>query len=120
MTNCNSALSPSLLESVWSPPAGGQIPTKEWVLVGVADSSQLGSVQRMKEKMVNMQQRAVQEVEAGRQTLQRAQSQQALDWRVQDAEARAQDFQTQFEALQDACQELQQSLQRTQADKRSP
>ena len=132
MTNCNSVDAICIatifsiiyywsvpLESVWSAPSGDQIPTKEWVLVGVADSSQLGSVQRMREKMVNMQQRAVQEVEAGRQTLLRAQSQQALDRRVQGAEARAQDFQTQFEALQDACQELQQSLQRTQADKRA-
>ena len=86
MTNCNSALSPSLLESVWSPPAGGQIPTKEWVLVSVADSSQLGSVQRMREKMVNMQQSAIREVAAGRQALQEAQSQQALDQRVQKQE----------------------------------
>ena len=69
--------------------------------------------------MVNMQQRATQEVEAGQQALQEAQSQQALDQRVQDAEARAQNLQTQLEASQDVCQELQQSLQRTQADKQA-
>ena len=82
--------------------------------MGVADSSQLGSVQRMKEKMVNMQHSATREVEAGRQTLQEAQSQQALDQRVRDAETRAQNLQTQLKAFQDVCQELQQSLQRTQ------
>ena len=98
--------------------------------MGVAESSQLGSVQRMREKMVNMQQRTIREVEAGRQALQEAQSQQALDQRVQDAEARVRDLQTQLEASQyahqDVCQELQQSLltsqqrlQKTQADKRA-
>ena len=80
-----------------------------------------------------MQQRAIGEVEAGRQALQVAQSQQALDQRVQDAEVRARDLQTQLEASEDACQELlqslqttqqslqitQQSLQRTQADKQA-
>ena len=133
-------LSPSLLGSVWSPPSIDRSPTKEWVLVGVADMRQLGSVQRMREKMVNMQQRAIREQEAGRQALQEAQSQQALDQRVQDAEARARDLQTQLEASQGAYQELlqslqtseqslqttqqsllttQQSLQRTQADKQA-
>ena len=87
----------------------------------------------MREKVVNMQQRAIGEVEAGRQALQVAQSQQALDQRVQDAEVRARDLQTQLEASEDACQELlqslqttqqslqitQQSLQRTQADKQA-
>ena len=101
--------------------------------MGVADSSQLGSVQRMREKMVNMQQSAIREVAAGRQALQEAQSQQALDQRVQDAEARVIDLQTQLEASQNACQVLhqslltseqslqttQQSLQRTQADKQA-
>ena len=113
--------------SVWSPPSGDRPPTKEWVLVGVADSRQLGSVQRMREKMVNAHQSAI------RQALQAAQSQQALDQRVQDAEARARDLQTQLEASQETCQELQQSLhatqqsleasqqslQRTQADKQA-
>ena len=84
----------------------------------------------MREKMVNMQQSAIREVAAGRQALQ-AQSQQALDQRVQDAEARVRALQTLLEASQDACQVLhqslltseqslqttQQSLQRTQADK---
>ena len=119
-----SALSSSLPESVQSPPSGDRPPTKEWVLVGVADSSKLGSVQRMREKMVNMQQRVIQEVEASQQALQEAQSQQALNQRVQDAEARVRDLETQLEASQNACQELQQSLQvsqqslqRTQADK---
>ena len=64
--------------------------------------------------MVNMHQRAIGEVEAGQQALQEAQSQQALDQRVQDAEARAKDLQTQLEASQGACQELQQSLLTTQ------
>ena len=124
-------LSPSLLGSVWSPPSGDRPPTKEWVLVGVADSSQRGSLQRMRKKVVSMQQRATGEVEAGRQALQEAQSQQALDQRVQDAEARARDLQTQLKASQETCQELlqslltseqslqttQQSLRKTQADK---
>ena len=68
----------------------------------------------MREKMVDMQERAIREVEAGRQALQVAQSQQALDQRVQDAEVRARDLQTQLEASQDACQELLQSLHATQ------
>ena len=76
--------------------------------------------------MINMQQRVIQEVEAGRPALQEAQSQQALNQRVQNAEARVRDLQTQLEASQDAHQELQQSLQasqqllqRTQADNRA-
>ena len=112
-------LSPSLPGSVWSPPSGDKPPTNEWVLVGVADNRQLGSVQRMRDKMVNMQQSAIGEVEAGRQALREAQSQQALDQRVQNAEARARDLQTQLQASQGACQELQQSFQRTQADKQA-
>ena len=127
-------LSPSLPGSVCSlPSSGDRPPTKEWVLVGVADMRQLGSVQRMREKMVNMQQSAIHEVKAGQQALQVAQSQQALDQRVQDAEARAKDLQTQLEASQETCQELlqslqtseqslqstQQSLQITQADKQA-
>ena len=109
----------SLTESVWSPPSGDNPPTKEWVLVGVADSNQVGSVQRMREKMVNMHQRATQEVETSQQALQEAQSQQALDQRVQDGEARVRDLQTQLEASQEVCQELRRSLQRTQADNRT-
>ena len=109
----------SLPESVWSPPSGDRSPTKGWVLVGVADSSQLGSVQRTREKMVNMKQSAIREQEAGQQALQVAQSQQALDQRVQDAETRARDLQTQLEASQETCQELQQSLLTTQADKQA-
>ena len=116
------AFSPSphlLSESVWSPPSGDRPPTKEWVLMGVADSSQLGSLQRMRKKVVNVHQSAIRKVEAGRQAFQEAQSQQALDQRVQDAEVRARDLQTQLEASQDACQGLKQSLQRTQADKQA-
>ena len=89
-------------ESVQFPSSGSRPPIKEWILVGVATSSHLGSVQRMREKMVNMQQRANREVEGGR------------------------DLQMQLKALQDACQELQQflqtsqwSLQRTQDDKQA-
>ena len=66
------------------------------------------------------------EVEAGQQALQEAPSQQAMDQRVQDAEARVRDLQTQLEASQDVIQELHQSvltsqqlLQRTQADNRA-
>ena len=116
----------SLPGSVWSPPSIDRPPNKEWVLVGVADSSQLGSLQRMREKIVNMHQSAIQEKETYQQALQAAQSQQALDQRVQDAETRARDLQTQLEGLQETCQELQQSLhatqqslQRTQADKQA-
>ena len=52
-------------ESVEFPSSDDRPPITKWILVGVATSSQLGSVQRMKEKMVNMQQRANREVEAG-------------------------------------------------------
>ena len=113
------ALSSSLPESVWPQPSGDGPPTKEWVLTGTVDSNQLGSVQRMREKMVNMQQRVIQEVEAGQLALQEAQSQQTLDQRVQNAEARVKDLQTQLKASQEVCQELRQSLQRTQADNRA-
>ena len=58
-----------------------------------------------------MKQRAIGEIEAGRQALQ---EQEALDQRVQDAEATARDRQTQLEASQDVCQELLQSLHATQ------
>ena len=75
----------------------------------------------MREKVINMKQSAIREIEAGRQALQ---EQEALDQRVQDAEARARDLQTQLEASQETCQELQQSLQtseqseqRTKAEK---
>ena len=61
--------------------------------------------------MVDMQQRAIREQEAGRQALQVAQSQQALDQRVQDAEVRARDLQAQLEASQETCQVLHHSLQ---------
>ena len=104
------ALSLSLPGSVRSPPSGDRPPTKEWVLVGVVDSRQLRSVHRMREKMVNMQQSAIREVAAGRQALQEAQPQQALDQRVRDAEERVRDLQTQLEASQNACQVLHQSL----------
>ena len=52
--------------------------------------------------MVNMQHSAVREVEACRKALQEAHSQQALDSRVQDAEAKARDLQIQLKASQDA------------------
>ena len=116
---CTFSLSSSFSESVCSPPSGDSPTTKEWVLVGVADSSQLGSLQRMRKKVVNMQQSANQKVEAGRQALQVAQSQQALDQRVQDAEARSQELQAKLEASQDAYQRLQQSLQTVQSDKQA-
>ena len=119
LLNYCTLFSSSFSESVCSPPSGDSPTTKEWVLVGVADSSQLGSFQRMRKKVVNMQQSANQKVEAGRQALQVAQSQQALDQRVQDAEARSQELQTKLEASQDAYQRLQQSLQTAQSDKQA-
>ena len=82
--------------------------------MGVAGRSQLGSSKRMRDKMVNMQHSAVQEVEAGRQALREAHSQQGLDRRVHGAEARAQDLQIRLEASQDAYQESQQSLHESQ------
>ena len=127
-------LSPSLPESVWSPPSGDRPPTKEWVLVGVADSSQLGSLQGMREKMVNMQQRAIREVEAGRQALQEAQSQQALNMAQLEASQIAyqklkQSAQQSLQGARELQQSLltseqslhatQQSLQRTQTDKQA-
>ena len=102
-----------LSESVETPSSGGGPPTREWVLVGVAGSSQLGSNKRIKENVANMH-RVIQESEANRQALQEAHSQQPLDRRVQDAEARAQNLQIQLNALQDAYRESQQSLQETQ------
>jgi len=56
----------------------------------------------------------IHEFEANQQALQEACSQQPLDRRVQDAEARAQDLQAQLEASQDAYRECQQSLEETQ------
>ena len=83
--------------------------------MGVASGSQLGSEKRVREKLVNLQRSVVREVEAGRrQALQEARSQQALDRRVHDAEARAQDLQIQLKASQDAYQESQQSAQESQ------
>jgi len=79
--------------------------------VGVAGSHQLGSNERVKEKVANMH-HVIHEFE---QALQEAYSQQGLDRRVQDAEARARDLQIQ---LDDAYQESQQSLQELQAEKR--
>ena len=79
--------------------------------MGVASSSQLGSKERVREnfsKLVSV----LREVEAGhQQALQEARSQQALDRRVHDAEARSQDLQIQLKASQDAYQESRQSLQ---------
>lgn len=97
-----------LPESVESPPCIGKSSTKEWVLMGVFKNSQLGSVQRVRERIFNLHQRAIQEAEAHQQTLQEAY---ALGQRVKNAEARAQHLQTQLESSQNACQELQQSLQ---------
>ena len=90
------------------PPCVGRSPTKELVLMGVFNNSQLGSAQRVRKKIFNLHQRGIQEAEAHQQTLQEAQ---ALDQRVKDAEAKAQDLQTQLESSRNAYQELEQSLQ---------
>ena len=42
-------VAPSPPESIELPPSGDGPPASEWVLVGVADSSQLGSVERLAE-----------------------------------------------------------------------
>ena len=42
-------VAPSSPESLQLPPSGEGPPTREWVLVGVADSSQLGSTERLAE-----------------------------------------------------------------------
>jgi len=102
-----------LSESVETPSSGGGPPTREWVLVGVAGKSQLGSNHRIKEKMANMC-RVIQEFEDNRRALQDAQ--QALNRRVQDAEERAQNLQIQFGDSRDAYQEL---LQTSQAESRA-
>ena len=44
-----SASPPPTPESVELPPSGDGAPTREWVLVGMADSSQLGSPNRLAE-----------------------------------------------------------------------
>ena len=90
----------SLPESVWSPPpSGDNPPTKEWVVVGVADSSQLGSVQRMREKMINMQQSAIRETEAGLWTQLQLQER-ILQERIATAEQSAQQAREQVQVLQ--------------------
>ena len=73
---------PLTLETVLAPPPGGG---REWVLVGVAGSSHLGSKERIREKLLNLQGSVLREVEAGQKAIQEVHSQQA---RVQDAEAR--------------------------------
>ena len=98
-----------LSESVETPSSGGGPPTREWVLVGVAGGRQLGSNKSIKEKMDNMH-RILHKFEPNRQALQENYSQQGLDRRVQDAEARAQDLQVQLEASQDAYTENASSL----------
>ena len=77
------------------------------MLINVTDSSQLGSVQRIKEKMVRMQ-RAIKELEAV------PHKPHSLDQIVRNMEARAQDLQTQLQTSQAACQELRQLLQTKQ------
>jgi len=76
-----SCLSFYLPELVQTSPAGDGPPIQEWVLVGVAGSSQLGSNKRISEKVAKMH-CIVQEPEANRQALQEARSEQALDRRV--------------------------------------
>ena len=51
VTKANSfaASYPSIPESVELPPSGDGPSTREWVLVGVAESSQLGSTERLAE-----------------------------------------------------------------------
>ena len=83
-------------------------PIKEWILVGVATSSQLGSVQRMREKMVNMQQIANREVEAGRDLCQELQTSQRSLQRTQD------DKQALERALQESQQRVTRAEQRVQ------
>ena len=107
---------PLTLETVLAPPPGGG---REWVLVGVAGSSHLGSKERIREKLLNLQGSVLREVEAGQKALQEVHSQQA---QVQDAEARAKDLQIQLGASEDAYQQslrdFQRSLQALQAEKR--
>ena len=49
MLNILAASHPSIPESVELQPSGDGTSTREWVLVGVADSSQLGSIKRLTE-----------------------------------------------------------------------
>ena len=49
MLNILTASYPSIPESVELPPSGDGPSAREWVLVGVADSSQLGSIERLTE-----------------------------------------------------------------------
>ena len=49
MLNILTASYPSIPESVELPPSGDGPSAREWVLVGVADSSQLGSTKRLTE-----------------------------------------------------------------------
>ena len=49
MLNILAASYPSIPESVELPPSGDGPSTREWILVGVADSSQLGSTERLAE-----------------------------------------------------------------------
>jgi len=47
--NILTASYPSIPESIELPPSGDGPSTREWVLLGVADSSQLGSTERLAE-----------------------------------------------------------------------
>ena len=49
MLNILTASYPSIPESIELPPSGDSPCTREWVLLGVADSSQLGSTERLAE-----------------------------------------------------------------------
>ena len=49
MLNILAASYPSIPESVELPPSGDGPSTREWILVGVADSRQLGSTERLTE-----------------------------------------------------------------------
>ena len=57
MLNILTASYPTILESVELPPSGDGPSAREWVLVGVADSSQLGSTKRLPE-LVKMKRKA--------------------------------------------------------------
>ena len=66
----------------------------------VAAGSQLGSVQRLRKNMINMQQRAETDQQALRE--------------VQLLQKRVQDFKAELVASQAACKKLQQSLQKSE------
>ena len=112
MFHCFTLIPPEAIEI---PPPGGGPPSRQWVLVGVADKSQLGSPDRLREKMDKLQQRATKMATwaEGRMRLAKTLGQaseivaQATDSRTQEADRRIQEAEKKVEAMKRALHESQ-------------